>query len=123
MDKIEEWIERNGADAARAALAFAMIGAALFLVTWCSGCSSGPQLPITTPVVNISCNWHEGSCPRNMDGGLALEAAAPATQTMGSSCDCLIDRSGAEAQAHTTGNELDDVQVTPTVDTNVSAIP
>jgi hypothetical protein len=88
-----------------------------------AGCSSGPQLPITTPVLNISCTWHENACPRSLDAGMALEAAAPATQTMGSSCDCLIDRSSSEAQAETTGNNVRDNTITPTVRTDVSAIP
>lgn len=64
-----------------------------------SGCSTGPQLPVTTPVVNVSCTWN-AELARVEDN------------------DCLIDRASAEGRSRTTGNETGDVSVSP--ETHVS---
>lgn len=72
------------------------------LVWALSGCSSGPQLPITTPVVNVSCTWQV-----NPAGDAAVEL---------SDNDCLIDRSSSEAEAHTTGNETTTGDISPEID-------
>lgn len=77
------------------------VGAAITL----GACSSGPQLPVTTTPMSISCTWNCG------DGGTCED------------CDCMIDRSSADSTAETTGNRARDVSVSPTLDTNVSAIP
>lgn len=81
-------------------LAAALLAASGFLSQ--TGCSTGPQLPVTTPVVNVSCTWSVSDASLLEDN------------------DCLIDRSSAEAEAETTGNEVDDVQVSPDVDLSVT---
>lgn len=68
-----------------------------------AGCSTGPQMPVLTTPLTISCTWHA------QDGGTATDN------------DCLIDRSSADTAAQTTGNEVDDVQVSP--ETDVSVVP
>lgn len=83
-------------------LGFALLLAALaMLALWTSSCSTGPQLPVTTPVLHISCTWNL------QDGGTAED------------CDCLVDRSASSAEAQTTGNETGPVEVSPR--TSVSA--
>lgn len=90
----------------------------LFLVGWGAfftlfGCSSGPQTPFTTPVVNVTCSWSGSACQRLVvDGG----PTASRDLTLGSACDCLIDRSAAEATPTTTGNEVRDNTTTPEID-------
>lgn len=51
-----------------------------------SGCSSGPQLPVITTPISITCQWNAP------DSG-AIE-----------DCDCLVDRASAPSTA-TTGND------------------
>lgn len=95
-----------------------LAGGVIFLALWTGGCSSGPQLPITTPVVNVSCQWEGNACTRVVradDGGVAPSRDL----TLGSSCDCLIDRASSEAQARTTGNETGPVEVSPETQVSV----
>lgn len=66
------------------------------------GCSSGPQLPIVTTPISISCTWN------GMDGG-AIE-----------DCDCLVDRSSAQAEGNPVGNVVRDVRVDPTTSVQAS---
>lgn len=88
-----------------------------------SGCSSGPQLPIVTVPMSISCSWHVpvGALP---DRDASVQSPSGADATAGivvTDNDCMIDRSSATADAETTGNRARDVRVDPT--TSVSAIP
>lgn len=75
--------------------------AIVFTASFCGGCSA---LPVVTPtnVITVSCRWH---------------AHAESVQEDN---DCLIDRSSAEGETRTTGNETD-AQVSP--QTQVSAVP
>lgn len=73
---------------------------ALLLALIC-GCSSGPQVPVSTPVINIACTWSI------MDGGTCTE------------CICMIDRSSALSKPVTTGNEIPNAQVEIHTDTDV----
>lgn len=79
------------------------LGTALFAAMFLTGCSAGPQTPIVTTPMHISCTWNL------QDGGTAED------------CDCLIDRSSAESGSEATGNRVRDVTVSP--DTDVSALP
>lgn len=84
----------------RWALAAALLAASGLLSQ--TGCSTGPQLPVTTPVVNVSCTWNAGDVSLLEDN------------------DCLIDRSSAEADAQTTGMEVEDVTVSPETSLDVT---
>ena len=87
-----------------AALAIGLLILAAALSAASSGCSSGPQLPVVTVPMSISCTWTAAP-----DGGHLADN------------DCLIDRSSAQADSETTGNRARDVTVSP--QTSVSAIP
>jgi hypothetical protein len=63
------------------------------------GCSSGPQLPIVTTPIHISCMWNGAP-----DGGTIED------------CDCLIDRSSAAPATATTGVQTETRDITPSVD-------
>lgn len=66
-----------------------------------SSCSSGPQLPIVTTPISISCTWHAP------DSG-AIE-----------DCDCLIDRASAPTTS-TTGNDARGARVDTAVEVDAS---
>lgn len=83
------------------ALALVVIAAACAAA---SGCSAGPQLPVTTVPVTITCSWTAAP-----DGGALSDN------------DCMVDRSSAGADPRTTGNDLRGTTVSPDVRTNVSA--
>ncbi len=68
---------------------------ALIVVVLLAGCSVGPQIPNTVPVVNVTCNI------RATDGGCTADGA----------CTCHIDRSWAEAKPLTTGNRIDEANI------------
>jgi hypothetical protein len=78
--------------------ALAVLLVALAGTSWlASGCSSGPQLPIVTTPISISCTWHAP------DGGTIED------------CDCLIDRSSAAPATATTGVQTETRDVAPSV--------
>lgn len=58
-----------------------------------TGCSVGPQVPNTVPVVNVACTWNTS------DGGTCTH------------CQCRIDRSQAEAKPTTTGNRVEGIEL------------
>ncbi len=79
--------------------ALAVLLVALAGTSWlASGCSSGPQLPVVTTPIHISCTWNGAP-----DGGTIED------------CDCLIDRSSAAPATATTGVQTETRDVAPSV--------
>lgn len=68
-----------------------------------SGCSSGPQLPIVTVPIHVTCSWSQAP-----DGGAFSDN------------DCLVDRISPVASPTTTGVESRDNTVNPRLDVGVS---
>jgi len=62
-----------------------------------AGCSSGPQLPISTVPQNITITFTA------TDGGMIED------------CDVMLDRSGAGSQQDTLGNRTTTGDITPSV--------
>lgn len=89
-----------------AALAIGLLILAAALSVATTACSAGPQLPIVTTPITITCSWTAAP-----DGGHLEDN------------DCMVDRATSSSAAETTGNRARDVAVTPTVTTSVSAIP
>ena len=83
----------------------AIIGAAIVVTAYCSGCSAGPQFVTPTTPITITVQLHA------IDGG-SLE-----------DCDVLIDRSSAESRPQTTGNDNRGARVDAQLPVNVSAAP
>lgn len=94
--------------AACVALAF---GAVVVVGSCTSGCASGPQLPIVTPVVNISCTV-------NMPDAGSVEAGADAAVDYGV---CWIDGTRTAGEAVARGIEAEGT-VSPTTDTRVGGV-
>lgn len=89
-----------------AGLALALIIVAAALSVAVSACSAGPQLPIVTTPITITCSWTAAP-----DGGAVTDN------------DCMVDRATSNSSAETTGNRARDVTVSPDITTSVSAIP
>jgi len=70
-----------------------------------AGCSVGPQLPVITIPVNVSCTWNAP------DGG-ALEDN-----------DCLVENVSPATTQDTTGNDNRGARVDAELSTSVSAVP
>lgn len=85
----------------------ATVAAIALAVSVMCACSSGPQLPVITTPVTVTCSW----TITNGDGG-TVELRDN---------DCLADRISAAPGTTTTGNEVRDNNVSPEVRTNVSA--
>lgn len=101
--------------------ALGLLALAAALVLALSSCSSGPQLPIVTVPMSISCSWHVpiGALP-DMDASVQSPSGADGTAgVIVTDNDCMVDRSSAAAEAETTGNRARDVRVDP--QTSVSA--
>lgn len=80
--------------------------AALALLLALPACSSGPQLPIVTTPISISCTWHAP------DAGQITDS------------DCMIDRSSAAPATATTGVRTETRDIAPSVNVPVgSAAP
>lgn len=71
----------------------------------CTGCSSGPQLPIVTVPINISCGWH------SEDGGYQQDN------------DCMVDRSSGSADPSTIGVDNQGMHTDVSPQTSVTATP
>lgn len=80
-----------------------LLAAAAISSTYWGGCSAGPQLPVVTIPVSVTCSW---SAP---DGG-SLE-----------DCDCLVDRVAPATETRTTGNDSRGARVDARVDADVTA--
>lgn len=78
--------------------ALAVLLVALAGSSWlASGCSSGPQLPIVTTPITITCSW---TAP---DGGSITDS------------DCMIDRSSSAPSTSTTGVRTETRDISPAV--------
>lgn len=71
---------------------------ALAGTSWLAGCSSGPQLPIVTTPITITCSWHAAP-----DGGTITDS------------DCMIDRSSSAPATSTTGVRTETRDISPAV--------
>jgi hypothetical protein len=87
-------------------------GLALLLValaghaTLASGCSSGPQLPVVTTPITITCSWSNGP-----DAGEMRDN------------DCMIDRSSAAPATATTGVRTETRDISPSVSVPIGSTP
>lgn len=79
-------------------VSFSFIALAIF------GCSAGPQLPIVTVPVNVSCTWNAP------DGGTLND------------CDCLVDHVSPTTATSSVGNESS-TRVDAELNPNVSLVP
>lgn len=89
-----------------------------------SGCSAGPQLPVTTVPMSISCSWTINTGQGEQQEAATVDSAhgtgAQASAVIADS-DCLVDRSSAEAAAATTGNDNRGARVDAELPVHVSA--
>lgn len=123
MKRLDAWMLEHGAPAIRWALAVMGLAAIVSLLSALAGCSSGPQVPIVTVPMHLSCTWNvDVADAPERDAAVTAPSSTDATAgVVVSDNDCSIDRSAASADPTTTGNEVGPVEVSP--DTDVSAIP
>lgn len=99
------WLVAHGVRAGRIVLHVAgVVGLLLLLLAlaFLASCSAGPQLPVVTTPITISCVWN------NMDGGASED------------CDCMVDRSSAQGEGSPTGIRTETGDISPSVSVPIS---
>lgn len=112
-----EHLRTSGADV----LGFALVLAAIALIASWTGCSAGPQTAGTGAATSPSCAWTftaGGDTP--IDGGATMQLCHDCTIER-VEMSCLFDRTSSTPSTTQRGIEVDDVDVSPDVRTNVSA--